>query len=226
MSTKIMKALEVISKELEKIPISFIIVIMVLTIVSVAFYFFFIPYSHRQEVQKDKYQRYCLRFVLILYIGSILLITIFSRSKLYYYRVNLIPFNSILNFHHINAEIVQDINNSLLFFPMGVLYVWQSRTYQLRKVLFISIGISLGIEGIQFVGKLGKFDIDDIIFNVLGGVSGGVWFYIGKNAFCKNQWKYIILRIFVIAVSVTMIGLGIFFAIYHFSRISGGNEWK
>ncbi len=222
MDIKIIKALNLMSQELEKIPITVIFVITLVVVFILWIYIFFIPHINIQEVLKKKYQKYCLVILLVIYVGIMLLITVLTRDFSSNYRFNFIPFNSILNFHHINGEIIQDINNILLFFPLGVLYTCQHKTNQLKKTIWISFLLSIGIEVIQFVGKLGKFDIDDIIFNVLGGFLGGSWVQIWRYSCNKDRFLNLILRIFMIISSAVTVGLGIVFGVYHLIRINGG----
>lgn len=79
------------------------------------------------------------------------------------------------------------IGNTVLFIPFGVLLPMVSRkNMTFAKFLFISIIFILSIELIQFITMIGYFDIDDIVLNMLGSLSG---FFIQKAASYLLQRK-------------------------------------
>jgi len=45
----------------------------------------------------------------------------------------------------------------------------------------VSAGFSLGIELCQSVFWLGTFQLADIFYNAIGGLMGGVLYYIGRQ---------------------------------------------
>ena len=77
------------------------------------------------------------------------------------------------------SGITQVILNILLFVPMGYLlpylFRWFRRGAKLRATV-ASFLISLCVENVQLVTKLGYYDLDDLITNTLGGFIGGVLF--------------------------------------------------
>jgi glycopeptide antibiotics resistance protein len=90
----------------------------------------------------------------------------------------VIPFKSIipsLKYHNW----IQVIGNMALLFPVGVyLKILSKRVQSLKKVLVVSLLLTLSIECIQLIidfithypNKV--FDIDDIILNVIGCIAG------------------------------------------------------
>lgn len=66
--------------------------------------------------------------------------------------------------------------NIAWFIPLGILLpsCWQIKNQPVsgRKVLLISLLVSLGIETLQWLWGTGVSDIDDVIFNVIGGILG------------------------------------------------------
>uniref|UniRef100_UPI0013D19002 VanZ family protein n=1 Tax=Gracilibacillus sp. YIM 98692 TaxID=2663532 RepID=UPI0013D19002 len=61
---------------------------------------------------------------------------------------------------------------------LGILLPLTSlKTKHLTQVIFVSVAISLIIEVIQYLTKLGVFDIDKLILNILGSTLG---FYVYK----------------------------------------------
>lgn len=97
------------------------------------------------------------------------------------YTANFVPFVTIRNY--INAYISNSLNtiiifenlvgNVIAFIPFGFLLPMIFRKCKLlRFILIISFIFVLGIEIFQLVTYLGEFDVDDIILNVLGAVTG------------------------------------------------------
>lgn len=92
--------------------------------------------------------------------------------------INIIPFSSIidyinrLNNNTISLKIViyNIIFNLLIFMPMGffMLSLFNKKIRSIKHFLIFIIIITLLVEIIQFITFRGVFDIDDIIFNVLG----------------------------------------------------------
>lgn len=73
--------------------------------------------------------------------------------------------------------------NVLLFVPAGWLLptLWQ-RLHNFLRFFTVSCGILLLIETVQLFSLLGRFDIDDLILNLMGMAAGFLLFAI----FCKK----------------------------------------
>lgn len=99
--------------------------------------------------------------------------------------VNLIPFRTITELvtrtaqHTINPDIVYDnaIGNLLLFFPMGIYMPTVRRGMRrIGKFLKKMLLIVFVVEALQLVFRVGSFDVDDILLNVVGAAAGyGIW---------------------------------------------------
>lgn len=107
--------------------------------------------------------------------------------------VNVIPFKTTveqlrnLNAGLINTEIVlaNTLGHILAFFPMGALLALAyERTWQ-KHLLLVSF-FSLLLELIQLVLHIGSFDVDAIIFNVLGYFVG-MWFTKAVTSSIKRK---------------------------------------
>ena len=93
---------------------------------------------------------------------------------------NFLPFKTILPY--VLGEkglIIAGINlggNIALFVPIGFLvsFVYRKMTWQ--KSLALAVAVGLAIEGMQVVFRVGIFDIDDVILNALG-VMTGYWVF-------------------------------------------------
>lgn len=64
------------------------------------------------------------------------------------------------------------VGNIVLFMPLGLLLpiIYQRITW--TRVLIAGILLSLALETLQLVLRIGSFDVDDIILNVLGVLFG------------------------------------------------------
>jgi glycopeptide antibiotics resistance protein len=69
----------------------------------------------------------------------------------------------------------------LLFIPLGFLLpVLNKKFNRFNKTIKISLALSLTIEILQYLFRVGQFDIDDIILNTIGSILG---FYALKVTF-------------------------------------------
>ena len=101
------------------------------------------------------------------------------------YAYNLIPFQEIKRFILYWDTIgpmmscINLLGNIVAFMPFGALIRWvlnrRVRWYEATIYTFI---FSLEVEFIQFIGRIGVFDVDDIILNTLGGFLGFIVYYI------------------------------------------------
>ena len=82
--------------------------------------------------------------------------------------VNLIPFAKI--------DVAEIILNVVIFVPLGIYAGVLFERWGFVKKLFFFFLISLMFEGLQFIFKIGAFDITDIITNISGGIIGSLIF--------------------------------------------------
>ena len=68
--------------------------------------------------------------------------------------------------------------NILIFMPFGFFISMASSSRGFFKTLFYSLLLSLGVEVMQLITRVGSFDVDDIFLNTLGGVLGYIIFVI------------------------------------------------
>ncbi len=139
--------------------------------------------------EKNKVTKLSLIIVFIYYIIFLFNMTIFARydSGNGY---NLIPFNSIistLKSDNLYFMIINTLGNLLIFMPLEYFIIKLFKIKKLSLNLLLSFLIILIIEILQFIFKLGIFDIDDIILNI----TGMIVFYI---VYKKRLWN--VLKIF------------------------------
>ena len=96
---------------------------------------------------------------------------------------NFIPFQTILQYangyHHYNFDIwfFNLFGNVLIFVPLGFLLpILFTKARRFKTTIEWTMLVSLTIELTQIGIRLGSFDVDDLILNVLGGSIGyAVW---------------------------------------------------
>ncbi len=90
--------------------------------------------------------------------------------------VNLVPFRTISpyleNFSSMYA-FINIMGNIVIFAPLGFLLHMLNKN-SFPKVMIISLLIILIIEIVQYVFRIGYFDVDDIILNTIGACLGFV----------------------------------------------------
>lgn len=86
-------------------------------------------------------------------------------------RINLIPFSKP-SMSHGKIDFSEMILNVLIFVPLGLYAGILFERWVFVKKLLLFFLISLIIEVLQFVFRLGAADITDIITNTLGGIIG------------------------------------------------------
>lgn len=71
------------------------------------------------------------------------------------------------------AMMINVVGNVACFIPFGILLPINVKSMgRFINILLITFVVSLGIESVQLITKLGSFDVDDILLNTLGGVLG------------------------------------------------------
>lgn len=104
------------------------------------------------------------------------------------YAYNLIPFKEIRRFfvyrHKLGMEafLLNTVGNVICFMPFGFfLPIVSRRSRRWYNTILLSFTFSLCIEITQLVFKVGSFDVDDMILNTLGGISGYILYKLIQN---------------------------------------------
>jgi len=107
---------------------------------------------------------------------------------------NIIPFKTIIDYIKASSHINQSIwisnlfGNILAFLPLGIFLPWLFERFIgfWRTSGTILLATSL-VESLQFLTRVGSFDIDDIILNTLGGATGYVLIRITYQLFMRGN---------------------------------------
>lgn len=101
------------------------------------------------------------------------------------YRYNLVPFVEIRRFWiyrkqlGVLAVFTNILGNVVGFVPFGfILPVISERMRSAFLIIMSGFSLSLMVELIQLVTKVGCFDVDDLILNTLGASFGYLFFWI------------------------------------------------
>ena len=99
------------------------------------------------------------------------------------YQYNLILFHEIRRFIIYRrqlgfaAVVLNLVGNVIAFVPFGVfLPLLVKRTRSFVKTVLLGFEFSLFVEIVQLFGKVGSFDVDDILLNTLGVMGGYLLF--------------------------------------------------
>ncbi len=101
------------------------------------------------------------------------------------YRYNLQPFKEISRFFTyreiigFRGFVINLFGNILAFMPWGFMVpIIRKRPYKFVYTAVSTFLLSLCIETIQLVTRVGSFDVDDLILNTAGGIAGFIVYFI------------------------------------------------
>ena len=119
--------------------------------------------------------------------------------------VNLIPFNnSAISNGKIDAETILNI---VIMIPLGVYAGVLFKRWTLVNNLLFFFFISLMFEVLQFIFRIGAFDITDILTNTSGGIIGLIIFKAIEKLFNNNVKAQKFINIVAGTVTVVVISL-------------------
>lgn len=105
------------------------------------------------------------------------------------YHYNLIPFREIRRFLTyrdtlgMEAVMLNIVGNVVAFMPFGTfLPIFSERSRKLWRTVYYSFELSLLVELLQLVTKVGSFDVDDLVLNTIGGLLGFLVFAVAARA--------------------------------------------
>lgn len=95
-------------------------------------------------------------------------------------RVSLTPFRE----HVILTG--ENIMNTIIFIPLGIYAGVLFKRWPVVTKLFFVFSASLLVEAIQYILRVGAFDVTDIITNTSGGIIGLIIFIILEKVFSNS----------------------------------------
>lgn len=165
---------------------------------SLSIIIFVILYMYKRNKGKP-FEHKVSTFIFLYYSIVLFYITIY-REGLFMntsHRINLYPFQALLDSFHILAAydmekaylflVYNVLGNILWFVPFGYFIAFFNKKPSFLKVLFMSFGLSLLIETLQYFVYVGVSDIDDLIFNTIGGCLG----YLAYRIIHRKDANYV-----------------------------------
>jgi len=127
----------------------------------------------------------------VIYLVALCWILLFKLGVRFSYmenrEVNLIPFREPLMLNG-KIDFGEMIMNVVIFVPLGIYARMLFTRWSFGKNLFFFFLTSLIVEALQFILRVGAFDITDTITNTLGGIIGLMVFKAIEKVF-KNSVK-------------------------------------
>ncbi len=134
--------------------------------------------------------RKLLAVAFCIYIFVVLRLTVLRDTALSDYSYNLSLFSDLISVYK-NSTTWQFLRlflgNILWFVPFGFLLpcIFQKSTF--LKTILLGFAFSLAIESLQFVFKMGVFEIDDLLLNTFGTVLGYFALFVFKKIIKINK---------------------------------------
>lgn len=130
-----------------------------------------------------------------LYVFSFLLI--FARKPGIYYSLNLTPFQGMLSeidylISHFSGNswpLFMLVGNFAFFVPIPLMLKAVFTRLKNIFVLIVGLCVPFAVEGYQYIFKCGSVDIDDIMLNCAGIVTGFLLLLIGESTYKKLAQK-------------------------------------
>lgn len=154
-----------------------------------------------------KHKKFLLHKEIIYLLAIIYILCLFhvvTFQDVNYGESNFVPFKEIFRYSIGSHKFMRNVlGNIVLFIPFGFLSSYLLKNRKLGVVTILTLIASGTIETVQYyIGRV--FDIDDIILNLLGGITGFL-IYIGIDAI-RNKVKILrndtVLDILIIIILV------------------------
>ena len=105
------------------------------------------------------------------------------------YHYNLVPFKEIGRFIRDRnvlgrkAVVLNLVGNVVAFMPFGAfLPIFSVRCRRILCTVWYSFELSLVVELLQLIFKVGSFDVDDLLLNTVGGMLGFLVYFLAVRA--------------------------------------------
>lgn len=128
------------------------------------------------------------KIIFALYIFFLLYFLIFSEiygrsGVMQDYHYNITPFQEIERFWKYREQLglmsyINLFGNVLIFVPLGFMEPLASKKRSFWATLIDGCLVSLSVEIFQFITKVGRFDVDDLMLNTTGVALGYVCFLV------------------------------------------------
>lgn len=138
-----------------------------------------------KNLSKNTQDRFT-KLLLIIYFILLVWILLFKLGVQFSYmanrQVNLIPFVDVFTPGN-EVDINEIFLNIIIFLPLGIYTAALFRRWRFGNKLLFFISTSLLFETVQYIFRIGAFDVTDIITNATGGLIGLLLFKLIKKLF-------------------------------------------
>lgn len=188
-SASILICMKIVDDILVQFAISEYMYLLTRVILAILLYFLVLALINKKLSDKE------INIVSITYIILVITLTLFKgdfgggRSN-----INLNPLEIINDFKLSDTSGLLLIANFFVYMPIGIYIKKIFKNKNIKILLLCSLIYFLAIESIQYLFKLGFFDINDILLNITG-FSIGIFIYkkysnIKESKLSRNQNKY------------------------------------
>lgn len=120
-----------------------------------------------------------LKYSFIIYVLSLFYVVTFQDVS--WSTSNFIPFKEMFRYPIFSRLFFKNVvGNMIMFLPYGFFISYFLKLDKVKTIAILSIIVSLTIEFTQLlIGRV--FDVDDIMLNIIGGVSGYIIYRIFHN---------------------------------------------
>lgn len=140
---------------------------------------------------KKTYQSWICGILLSLEMAFVFVMTLYGRTVEPGRGVSFRPLGSYIEaFQPGNVELLlQVIMNILMFVPLGVLLPLNFKYFcKNRCVILTALAVSVGIESIQGILRIGMFEVDDILGNMFGMEIGFLCYAVAVWLRKRRKW--------------------------------------
>ena len=135
--------------------------------------------------KKEFYQKNITKYIILYFILLLSLTMFINRPGVSFFNkeflenytrtINVIPFKTIISYltgpANIGIKITNILGNLVAFIPLSFLLMLKDKKFYKLKNQFIYLGVTTFIiEILQLITSTGRFDIDDFILNIGGGL--------------------------------------------------------
>ena len=137
----------------------------------------------KKDAKMTNYALWVGRVLFMIYLAGLCYFLFFAENYgrtfgQEHYRYNLVPFREIERFwnhrHELGIHSLYNLAGNILgFVPAGffIPMLWRNKRGFLFTVC-VTFQMSLLVEILQLIYRVGSFDVDDLLLNTLGGVLG------------------------------------------------------
>ena len=224
---RIFEGLESLSSGLDSVPGKIFLAVVIVCIILLLTSAFLIPRLKWRERKKHAFQQGCVAAALVIYLVSALGFMFLVRNPSQDYQIQVIPFVQLLSEGIKLRLLILEAGKILLFVPVGILFVCcLHREERLVRALMFSFGMSLLVEFLQYICKMGTFSTGDMVLNTLGGLLGAFLTIRWQHTAGKKTVGGILLRVaFGLSVMILIFGTAAF-GTYHVLRTGGERDMR